>query len=354
MLANKTRSMMLNFERLQQLISQFASCRVAVVGDFFLDKYLHVDPKLDEPSVETGKTANQIVSVRQSPGAAGTVINNLAALGAGSLYAVGVIGADGHGYELRQALEELNCCTSGLIVSDRLMTPTYLKPRDVDTPGLEGEHSRYDIQNRNPMPVALTDRVLAELDTVLPELDAVIVADQVEQADCGVITAHMREALAARSAADARTVFWADSRSRIHAFQNMIIKPNQFEAIGHAQPGVDDVVETDRLESQILQLRQRTQCPVFVTRGPAGILVSDPHPITVPAVRVPQPVDTTGAGDSVTAGAVLALAAGARVVEAALVGNLVAASTIRQLATTGTARPEDLLSQLEIWQNQQN
>ncbi|HET6325513.1 MAG TPA: carbohydrate kinase, partial [Planctomycetaceae bacterium] len=72
-------------DRLEELLARFASRRVAVMGDFFLDKYLEVDPKLAETSVETGKTANQVVEIRTSPGAAGTVVNNLAALGAVNL-----------------------------------------------------------------------------------------------------------------------------------------------------------------------------------------------------------------------------------------------------------------------------
>ena len=65
-------------ERLAELLAAFPSLRVAVVGDFFLDEYLDVDPALAEVSVETGKTAHQVVGVRHSPGAAGTVVANLA------------------------------------------------------------------------------------------------------------------------------------------------------------------------------------------------------------------------------------------------------------------------------------
>src|SRR5688500_3517916 len=97
--------------RLQQLIDCFASRRIAVVGDFFLDKYLTVDPALAEPSVETGKTAHQVVAVRTSPGAAGTVVNNLSALNAGTIHAVGAIGDDGEGYDLRRGLELRRCST---------------------------------------------------------------------------------------------------------------------------------------------------------------------------------------------------------------------------------------------------
>ena len=49
-----------------------------------------------------------------------------------------------------------------------------------------------------------------------------------------------------------------------------------------------------------------------------------------------------------------ALAAGATLPEAALVGNLVASITVQQLATTGTARPEELLPRLAMWQGQRN
>ena len=70
--------------RLAELVARFASLEIGVLGDFFLDKYLDVDPRLAELSVETGKTAHQVAAIRHSPGAAGTVVCNLAALGAGA------------------------------------------------------------------------------------------------------------------------------------------------------------------------------------------------------------------------------------------------------------------------------
>ena len=79
------------------------------------------------------------------------------------------------------------------------------------------------------------------------------------------------------------------------------------------------------------------------------MVVSDPEMMLVPGVRVEGPTDPTGAGDSATAGAVLALAAGAELPEAALIGNLVASITVQQLATTGTARPNQLPPRLEMW-----
>ncbi len=341
----------MNADRLQALVSRFPACRVAGLGDFFLDKYLDVDAALAEVSLETGRTAHQVVSMRCSPGAAGTVVNNLAALGAAAIHTLGVIGDDGEGYELRRALERLGCDVSGLIVERGRFTPTYLKPRDHRTPGLAGEHERYDTKNRQPTPHAVEERLLEHLGRLLPGLDAVIVLDQVEEDDCGAVTANVRAGLERLAEAYPRTLFWADSRRRIGFFRGLTVKVNEGEA---ALPGGGlRRPEDERVRRAIVRLRQRTGKPVFVTAGALGIWVSDPEPRLVPAVQVEGPIDPTGAGDSATAGAVLALCAGATLEEAAIVANLVASITIQQLATTGTASPSDLAPRLEIWRRQQ-
>lgn len=187
---------------------------------------------------------------------------------------------------------------------------------------------------------------------MLPTVDAVIVLDQVEEADCGVVTTQVIEALADRAARNPRVVFWADSRRRIRQFRNVIIKPNQFEAIGRETPLPDERVDLSQLSEAIPKLRRQIGAPICATRGSAGIVVSDPEMTAVPGVKVEGPTDPTGAGDSATAGAVLALAAGATLPEAALVANLVASITVQQLATTGTARPEQLPPRLEMWREQ--
>ena len=100
--------------RLESLLSRFAGLSIMVIGDFFLDKYLVLDPALDEPSLETGLAARQAVARRCMPGAAGTVMANLHALGVGDLRAVGVTGDDGEGYELRQGLAAMGVRFDGL------------------------------------------------------------------------------------------------------------------------------------------------------------------------------------------------------------------------------------------------
>ena len=339
-------------ERLQKIINRFGHLRIAVIGDFFLDKYLDVDPSLAEISLETGKTANQVVSIRHSPGAAGTVVCNLSALGAGTMYAVGFTGDDGESYEMRKDFKELRCNTDHLHCDPRSMTPTYLKPRDTTNPTLSGEHERYDTKNRGTASKSLQRRIVRSLDSLLGEIDAVIALDQVEEEDCGVITRGVREVLAQRAARCPKIVFWADSRCRIRRFSNVIIKPNQFEAVGKENPAPDETVSLAELSEALGRLRSHTSAPICATRGTEGIVVSDPEMTIVPGVRVEGQTDPTGAGDSVTAGTVLALATGAELPEAALVGNLVASITVQQLATTGTARPDELPARLEMWRAQ--
>ena len=263
-------------ERLAELIGRFPRLRIAVLGDFFLDKYLDVDPALAETSLETGKTAHQVAAVRHSPGAAGTVVCNLAALGAGAIHAVGFTGDDGESYDLRKDLAALGCSTTHLDCDPQRMTPTYLKPRDRNDPSLAGEHNRYDTKNRTPTSAAAQQRIVRALDALLPEVDAVIAMDQVDEEDCGAVTSAVVEALADRAVRWPKVIFWADSRRRIRRFRNVIIKPNQFEAAGIDSPLPDQHVAVDRLCEAVGELRRMTKAPICVTRGAAGMLVERP------------------------------------------------------------------------------
>jgi sugar/nucleoside kinase (ribokinase family) len=338
--------------RLDALTACFPRVRVAVLGDFFLDKYLETDPALDETSLETGRTAQQVVAVRHAPGAAGSVVGNLAALGAGSLTALGFTGDDGEGWELRRDLAALNCATAHLHTAPDRATPTYLKPRDCSRPGLDGEHNRYDTKNRTPAPPRIVQALLASLEAVAPHVDAVVVMDQVPEEGTGALTAPLIDALAALAPRFPRIVFWADSRSRIRRFRRMTVKINQFELMRQENPPPGSRIPEADIARETEILAALTGAPVFATLGERGVYLSGPAPATVPGLTVEGPVDPTGAGDSFTAGAVLALAAGASRAEAALIGNLVASVTVRQLGTTGTASPADLFPALAAWRQQ--
>src|SRR5436190_1982002 len=94
-------------QRLQEIGERIASLRVALVGDLCLDRYFEIDPELQEISIETNLPVHNVVRVRCQPGASGTILNNLLALGVREVCPVAIMGRDGEGYELRRALEQM-------------------------------------------------------------------------------------------------------------------------------------------------------------------------------------------------------------------------------------------------------
>src|SRR5256886_10722281 len=99
---------------LRQILERIPALTVGVLGDLFLDRYLDIDATLTEPSIETGLDAYQVVRVRNCPGAAGTVVSNLAALGVKDVIPISVVGDDGEWYELSLALDDMGASVTPL------------------------------------------------------------------------------------------------------------------------------------------------------------------------------------------------------------------------------------------------
>jgi sugar/nucleoside kinase (ribokinase family) len=315
---------MLTTELVERVLGRVGSLKVAVVGDLFLDRYLDLDGTLTEPSLETGLEAYQVVNVRSMPGAAGTVINNLVALGVGAVAPASVIGLDGEGYELEQALRSLpGVDLGGVIRTAARRTPTYTKPM-LSLPGRPArELNRLDVHPRAPLPADVEARL--DVAEYVSDCDAVAVLDQVTSPECGVVTSGVRRALQGL-----RVPVLADSRFRIGEFRGVMLKPNERECLAAAPSAA--------------ALAERAGRPVFCTRGERGILLAEPDGqlTEVPGYRVAGPVDPVGAGDSTTAGILCALASGLTPAQAAAFGCLVASITVQKLGTTGTATPDEV------------
>jgi rfaE bifunctional protein kinase chain/domain len=330
---------MLTDDLLEAILNRIPHLSVAVLGDLFLDRYLDIDAALTEPSVETGLDAYQVVQVRSVPGAAGTVINNLAAFGVPAIHVIAVIGDDGEGCELRQALRRMpEVQAATLLVAPDRRTPTYTKPMLGEPERPPRELNRLDIKNRTPLGDEAQAQVLQALDSLWPQIDALLVVDQVSEEDCGVVTRRVRERLAEVGDMQPARVILADSRQRTGLFENVRLKPNERECLA-AMVGQQDVMDATQA------LARRCGRAVFCTRGERGTIVADPQgaaPVAVAAYCVTGPIDPVGAGDSTSAALACALACGAPPVEAAQFGNLVASITIQQLGTTGTASAEQI------------
>ncbi|MBN9516978.1 carbohydrate kinase, partial [bacterium] len=313
---------MLTTALVEHVLATIPGKSVGLLGDLFLDRYLDIDPARDEPSVETGLMAYQVVGVRSYPGALGTVLNNLAALGVGRIVPVAAIGDDGEGYELRQALGRIGAVdATHVFAAPGRRTPTYTKPMYGPK-----ELNRLDIKNRTPTPPAVEADILARLDAVWPAVDALIVLDQVSEADCGVVTARVRDRLAELGERDPAKFVLADSREQIGKFRNVSVKPNERECLtqqamyGIPRPG----------EHPAQYVANGTNRVVFCTFGEQGIIVARPDHHTfhsAPAYPVSGQIDICGAGDSCSAGITSAVVSGLTHEQAAAFGNLIASIT---------------------------
>jgi rfaE bifunctional protein kinase chain/domain len=342
-------------EQLDEILNGFARARVAVLGDFFLDKYLEIDPALSEISLETGLEARQVVAVRCQPGGAGNVAANLRALGVGKVICVGFIGDDGDGFELTRALRAIGAHIEHLIPRPDRRTPTYCKPILWLPGGQVQELERLDTKNRTTIPPALESEIIASIRALAPEVTAVMVQDQVQEAECGVVTSGMREALAELMQVYPSLVGLVDSRTRLGLFRGMMPKCNDQEACCAVHPETPQHRGPEAIPCAAA-LSARVGAPVFLTMGSAGMAVVSPERAQrVPTIRVEGPLDIVGAGDSAASGIVSALCAGAALDEAAVIGNIVSSVTIQQVGTTGTANQRQLRQRFieheDVWRN---
>jgi rfaE bifunctional protein kinase chain/domain len=309
--------------------------RALVVGDICLDRWCTYDPSTSEPSAETGIPRLGIVAAEVTPGAGGTVANNLAALGAAKVAVLGVSGDDGFGFELERALTQRGIDASLMVRIEQWQTFTYTKLLNTET-GIE-DQPRTDFINTRPLPKEAERRILANLSEAIGEFDVVLLGDQAETSAGGVVTPAVREAVIALAAKYPEKVFLADSRRRIHLFRNLMLKPNHSEAVAACMQ-LFKTVDFKRLRETL------GAKALFVTQGPKGALVfqegkeawAKPRPVE-------KPLDICGAGDSFAAGTALAMAVTHDPVEAASFGNAVAAITVMKKGT-GTATPEEILA----------
>ena len=335
--------MIMNLERLTKILEKIKNVKIAVVGDYFLDKYLIIDPDKDEPSLETYLTAYQVVEKRLSPGAAGTVANNLHAFGVSKIIAVGFAGKDGEGYELLKCLKDINVNTNHLLRTDDLITPTYTKPMRMETVGIR-ELNRLDIKNFKKLPHSIESKIIEIIYDLSTKTDAILAMDQVEELNFGVVTAKVKKALAEIGKTNDKIFIYGDSRAFVSHYRNITVKCNNRELVKvmGGNPGDED--DLDKLAVLGIRMSKQNGRPVFVTLGASGIMViMDSETTVIPAIKVEGPIDICGAGDTASAAIVSAICAGCTHEEAAFMANLAASITIQQIGATGTAAPEQII-----------
>jgi rfaE bifunctional protein kinase chain/domain len=339
----------MNPDRFATITAKYPRLRVAIVGDFCLDRYLEIDPAFKEVSLETGLPVYNVTAVRGQPGGAGTILNNLVALGLGDLYAVGFCGQDGEGFELRRAL----AATPGVRLDYFLTTPqrrtfTYCKPLVLEPGKPPAELNRLDSKNWTPTPPEVQDQIGRAVRSLALEVDAIIVLDQVDVANTGVVTQGVLAAVHAAAQAHPGLLVIADSRRGLGGFPPLTFKMNARElaALTRSAP-TSNVREIKRAA---LALARQQGHRVFVTLAQQGIVGAAPDGTVehVPALPLRGEIDIVGAGDAVTANLASALAAGASLREALELANATASIVIHQLGTTGTASVPQIRERLGL------
>jgi rfaE bifunctional protein kinase chain/domain len=328
----------MDFARFSAIVERYSDLSIAVLGDFCLDRYLEIDPAKQEISLETGLPVHNVVNVRAQPGGAGTIVNNLAALGVGNILPVGFAGEDGEGFELWGALERLPGVRLGHFVQTaQRHTFTYCKPLIITPDKPPVELNRLDLKNWTPTPALLQGLLASRLKTVAELVSAVIVLDQVDVPETGVVTPKVREAAKEVAEQDPGLLILADSRRGLRGFPPVTFKMNAAEL--SALTGAKGELSLEQIKEAAAALARRNGRSVFVTLAERGILgaAGSGQAEHVPALPVRGAIDIVGAGDAVTANLVAALAAGATLREALEIANAAASVVVHKLGTTGTA-----------------
>jgi rfaE bifunctional protein kinase chain/domain len=338
----------MNASRFHEIAVRFSDLSIAVVGDFCLDRYLEIDSAREETSIETGLPVHNVVNVRAQPGGAGTVLNNLVALGIGRIFPIGFVGEDGEGLELWYALQaRRGVQLDHFARTDLRRTFTYCKPLLVAPGRPSVELNRLDFKNWTPTPALLQGSLVGGLMEVSRFVNAIVVLDQVTVPETGVVTERMIEALGTVAERNPRLPILADSRRGLGHFPRVTLKMNAAELA--ALIGTNAELSLVEAKDAAAGLARRQGRNVFVTLAERGILAATPEGQVAHEPALPlraATIDIVGGGDAVTANLATALPAGATLREALQIANLAGSIVIHKLGTTGTASVAEMLELL--------
>jgi rfaE bifunctional protein kinase chain/domain len=318
----------LSLDRTKQILDTARTVRAVVVGDVMLDVYLRgsasrISPEAPVPVV-------RVEDEWRALGGAANVAANIVALGA-QCDLVGCVGRDRAGEDLRSELGEMGIGTGGLVPLDA--RPTTVKTRIM---ARHQQVARFDHESDADLGAAESDDVLARVRALVAGADAVVLEDY----NKGLLTKSVIGGVLA-SARDAGCPVVVDPKSR-HFFDYRgatVFKPNQPELAAALREPVhaNDAAWLDEVRRQI-------GCDhLLVTLGEEGmaLLTAEGEHVRVPTVAR-SVYDVSGAGDTVTAVLTLALAAGAGIIEAAILANHAAGIEVGK-AGVATVSAEELL-----------
>jgi len=320
-----------NKERLVQIVRNFAGQRIVIVGDAIADKFLH--GSISRVSREAPVFILRHEQTETLPGGAANCAMNLVALGA-HVSLISVTGDDQSGKELRAKLEAAGIDIDGMIVSDRIQTTTKVRILAGHSHSSKQQVIRIDYEGAPLNDEEIRTAILSKLEKALSSAKAVVMSDY----NYGVVDSRTAELI--RRGTD--TPVLVDSRFRLADFIGFTAAtPNQDEVENQTGSSISSVEE---LETAARELKNRLgHRALLVTRGGQGmtLLAGEEAPLHIRAVGAQQPVDVTGAGDTVIATFSLALASEASFDEAARLANYAGGLVVMKRGTA-TVSPAEL------------
>lgn len=325
-------------ERLISIVKRFPGRRILVVGDALADQFVY--GAISRVSREAPVFILRHEQTETVPGGAANCAMNLVSLGA-SVSLVGVVGEDVAGRALVERLETSGVDCNGLVISEKLQTTTKVRILAGQLHSTRQQVIRLDYEGaplNSEFHQPLRKRILEEMETS----DAVIISDY----NYGVVGQEVSKVV--RDAVTSRGIpALVDSRFRL----------SEFEGFTSATPNEDEVEQllgkrlanVSELESAGEEMRERLGYrALLITRGSHGMVLFEDSvaPVYIEAVGAREPVDVTGAGDTVIATYTLALASDASFPDAAHLANYAGGLVVMKRGTasvTGEELIESLL-----------
>ena len=329
--------------RARELIARLRGRRIAVVGDLMLDRYIWGDAR--RISQEAPVPVVEVARTTAAPGGAANVARNLAVLGA-KASAYGVVGDDTAANHLLRALAD-----ERVDVSNVLRDPQRVTTEKTRVIAGHQQVVRVDTERTTAVSKDHESKILDRLESALSSrtIAGVIVEDYAKGMVSETLLTHIAEM---GRKATVPVALDPHPANRACAQGLAVITPNRNEAYamagvyarGHSGPAMEDpsFLEVVRL----LQDKWTPRC-LLITLGAEGMALfrADAPPLHIPT-RAREVFDVSGAGDTVVATFILALAAGAAPDEAAHLANHAAGVVVGKLGTASVT-PDELLATFE-------
>ena len=321
-------------KKLIKLVDRFPRARVLVVGDVMIDHYVwgsvsRISPEAPVPVVNVTRETMLL-------GAAANVASNVSALG-GEVGICGVIGRDDAGRQLQHLLKGRGIPADGLVVEPE--RPTTIKTRVI---AHQQQVVRFDRETKEGIGReahrGIFEQVARRADN---GLDAIVISDYCK----GVVTKELVRDIV-RLARKKGIIVSVDPKvSHFGIYSGVtILTPNVKEASMGSRVEITD--ERSLLQAGSSLLRRLACDAVLVTRGEHGMSLFEKQGRITHIPTVAREVfDVTGAGDTVISTLTLAMAVGARLVDAAKLSNF-AAGIVVGVVGTATVSPDQLKARI--------